>query len=139
LSTIPYPSYRKKYHAAVRWKKSHILKTFTVQTGYNHKYAIHILANEGKMVWAGKGLGLKASQKIRKKRVYKRVYDEAVKKALVPIWIAFNFQYGKLLSPFLRLNITRITRTPRFACSAAVPNPSPPPPPESPRPRHDPL
>ena len=110
----------KQYRKARKREKSKILDTFIDQTGYQRKYAIHILANEGKTVWAGTGVTLKAAHQTRKKRVYRRVYDEDVKKALIPIWEAFNYQCGKLFAPFLRLNIDRIAAEPQFACPAEV-------------------
>ena len=39
----------KNYRVAKKKDKRKILDTFTEQTGYGRKYAIHILANEGKV------------------------------------------------------------------------------------------
>ena len=48
-------------------EKTKILFTFIEQTGYNRKYAIHILSNEGKQKYAGKKLKVKIThQKGRK-------------------------------------------------------------------------
>ena len=104
----------KKYRTADKRKKAKILDTFIEQTGYGRKYAIHILANEGKVKPAGKRVRLKIAHNIKKKRIYPVVYDQAVQAALVLIWEAFNYQCGKLLSPFLNANIDRITAEPKF-------------------------
>jgi len=110
-----------KYQKAVKREKSKILDTFISQTGYGRKYAIHILANEGKVRYtAKKNLKARAVHKGRKGRVYEKVYDDAVRDALVPIWAAFNFMCGKLFAPFLHVNLDRICSEPRFAVAGVV-------------------
>ena len=111
----------KQYRKARKREKSQILDTFVTQTGYGRKYAIHILANEGKRTPVAKRL-LKVSHKSGRKRTYPRVYDEAVCKALIPVWRAFNFQCGKLLAPFLHANIDEIAQDPIFTMSTEVHN-----------------
>jgi len=110
----------KKYRKAQKREKSKILDTFVAQTGYARKYAIHILANEGKVKPVNNRLRAKVSQKSRKKRVYPSVYDTAVRDALAPIWMAFSFLCGKLLAPFLHTNIDAIANDPRFPMSLEV-------------------
>ena len=105
----------RKYRKATRQEKTKILKVFTDQTNYNRKYAIHLLANEGKLKSAGTPVKLKATHHASHKRVYPRLYDRAVLKALLPIWEAFNRQCGKLFAPFLHANIDRIAAEPKFA------------------------
>ena len=46
----------RKYRTAKKQEKTKILDTFIGQTNYGRKYAIHILANEGKARIAGKKL-----------------------------------------------------------------------------------
>ena len=104
----------KKYRTARKKDKSKILDTFIEQTAYGRKYAIHILANEGKLKPLGNKLRLKTTHRSGKKRVYPRYYGDAVKNALVAIWEAFNYQCGKLLAPFLHANIDCIGTDPRF-------------------------
>jgi len=99
----------RKYGTAEKKKKTKILDTFIEQTGFNRKYAIHILANEGRIKPAGKKVRAKITHKIKKKRVYPVTYDKAAQEALALIWEAFNWQYGKLLAPFLHANIDCIT------------------------------
>lgn len=110
----------KNYQKAKKSVKSKILDTFISQTGYERKYAIHLLANEGSVKFIGKNLKAKASQKSRKKRVYARIYDDAVRDALLPIWLAFNCLCGKILAPFLHANVDRIASSPHFALPTAV-------------------
>ena len=103
-----------KYRTAKKKDKTKILDTFIEQTKYGRKYAIHILANEGKVKLWGKKVRLKTTHKSGRKRIYPRYYDDAVKSALVPIWEAFNYQCGKLLAPFLHANIDCIGTDPMF-------------------------
>jgi hypothetical protein len=49
----------RKYRTAKKSEKTKILFTFVEQTEYNRKYAIYILANEGKAKPAGKRSELK--------------------------------------------------------------------------------
>jgi hypothetical protein len=55
----------RKYRTAKKSEKTKILFTFIEQTGYNRKYTIHILANEGKSRTIEKGLKAKITQKRR--------------------------------------------------------------------------
>jgi len=103
-----------KYRRAKKKEKTKILDTFIEQTKYGRKYAIHVLANEGRVKTLGKKVRIKTTHRSDKKRVYPRYYDDAVKNALVPIWEAFNYQCGKLLAPFLHANIDYIGPNPRF-------------------------
>ena len=105
----------KKYRTAKKKDKSKILDTFIEQTKYkSRKYAIHILANEGKIKAAGKRLRLKVAHGSKRKRVYPVVYGKEVVDALFLIWEAFNCQCGKLLAPFLHANIDHIAREGQF-------------------------
>ena len=110
----------RKYRTAKKSVKTKILFTFIEQTGYNRKYAIHLLANEGKIKTIKKGLKAKITSKRVKRRVSPVTYDETVLDALALIWEAFNYQCGKLLAPFLCLNIDSIVKDPRFNVSQKV-------------------
>jgi hypothetical protein len=75
----------RRYQRAGKKQKGYILEEFLHSTGYNRKYAIHILANEGKTSWTRRsdeavGLRMKASYRggKRHKAGRKRVYDEAL-------------------------------------------------------------
>jgi hypothetical protein len=108
----------RKYRQANKRGKTKILDTFTAQTGYGRKYAIHVLAGEGRLKPSPTPVKLKAAHRAGRKRTYPRVYDEAVREALIPIWEAFNYQCGKLLAPFLHSNIDRIAAEPGFPVPA---------------------
>ena len=108
-----------KYRKVGKREKTAILDTFVEQTGYGRKYAIHLLANEGKCRVIGR-TRFKAAHTGGRKRVYEKTYDGDVLDALVPIWEAFNRQCGKLLAPFIRANIEAIAGEPRFAVSNGV-------------------
>jgi hypothetical protein len=110
----------RKYRTAKKSEKTKILFAFTGQTGYNRKYAIHILANEGKIKTVKKKLKAKITSKKLRKRIYPVTYDEAVQGALTLVWEAFNCQCGKLLAPFLRANIDSIAKEPRFNFSRKI-------------------
>jgi hypothetical protein len=97
-----------RYRKADKKGKGQILKEFIALTGYNRKYAIHLLANEGKAICrriGGQLVALKAQHKTRKKRKYEKLYDEAVREKLFLVWKNFGWQCGKLLAPFLRENL----------------------------------
>ena len=112
----------KKYRLSAKKEKSRILDTFIGQTKYGRKYAIHILANEGKLKFVGKKLKAKITHKTKRKRVYPVIYSTDVLEALEPIWRAFNYQCGKLLAPFLHANIDSIVMEPRFKYEEQVIN-----------------
>jgi len=110
----------KKYRNADKKKKTKILDTFIEQTGYDRKYAIHILANEGRINYVKKRVRVKTTHKKMKRRFYPVTYDKAGQEALALVWEAFNYQCGKLLTPFLHANIDRIINDPKFKFSAEV-------------------
>jgi len=110
----------KEYRLSTKKKKTNILDLFIKQTGYGRKYAIHILANEGKIKHVGKKLKVKITHDAKKKRVYPVVYGKDVLDALKPIWEAFNYQCGKLFAPFLHANINSIVTDPKLKCVKEV-------------------
>ena len=112
----------RKYRTAKKREKTKILDTFIGQTNYGRKYAIHILANEGKVKLTEKKLKVEITHKNKKKRVYPVMYGKDVLAALEPIWKAFNYQCGKLLAPFLHATIDSISKDPDFKCEEDVIN-----------------
>ena len=110
----------KNYRSADKKGKTKILDTFIEQTGFTRKYAIYILANEGRIKGAVKKVRLKATHKSKIKRAYPQFYDKAVQVALALIWEAFNYQCGKLLAPFLHANIDIIVSEPHFSARKEV-------------------
>jgi len=68
------------------WKvkiPGYIHRTDRIRTG---KYAVHILANKGKVKYGRNRVRLKVAHGSKKKRVYPRVYDQAVLDAPIPVW-----------------------------------------------------
>jgi len=82
-------SLRTRYQQAKRPEKRKILDEFTAATGYHRKYAVSLLK------------GSVAKHKRTKVRRRPRLYNEAVKDALIVIWKASNQLCSKRLVPFL--------------------------------------
>jgi len=74
---------RDRYARASRHEKSVILDEFTALTGYHRKHAIRVLNA--------------ASVRVGERRTGRRVYDEAVRMALVVVWEAADRICGKRL------------------------------------------
>lgn len=99
--------YAKEYQQAAKKEKGKILDTLCKATGYNRKYAMHLLSNWGKVKLVridGKLIKLKAGIKRRKpysKR--KRIYDNEFQEALIEIWKFSDYICGKGLKPFIKV------------------------------------
>jgi hypothetical protein len=97
-----------KYSIADRKGKHRILDDFVHVSEYNRKYAIHLLANwgkvklrtvEGKLVRFVVGKPTK-----RRKRAPRRIYGQTVRKAVQKLWQLFDYMCGKRLAvPALRV------------------------------------
>ena len=96
----------KRYQKAKKKEKTCILNELVKTTGYNRKYALHVLANSEKTTTVhlfGKTIRLKASpQKRRKGGGRKPIYTDEFATALRAIWIFFRYRCGKILAPFIR-------------------------------------
>jgi hypothetical protein len=79
---------RPRYLKASKKEKSKILDEFVANTGYNRKYAIHLLKNG-------------AAKKTSKKAGRKPKYGPDVNAALVTVWEASGHLCGKRLKPFM--------------------------------------
>jgi hypothetical protein len=95
-----------RYRKSDRKEKSAILNEFCQSTGYNRKYALHLLANWGKtevIKLAGEMVRLKAdARKRRKGGGRKPLYGPEVIASLRVIWAFFWYRCGKLLAPLMR-------------------------------------
>ena len=78
---------RQRYQAADRAGKKMILDEFTQVTGYHRKHAIRVLTTQ------------RACEP--KTRAVRRVYQEAVKEALIVLWEAADRICGKRLKTIL--------------------------------------
>jgi hypothetical protein len=95
-----------RYRQSDRKTKSKILDEFVQATGYNRKYALHILTRWVKdsfLTADGKPVKLKAgTPKRRKGGGRKPVYGPEVIASLRIIWAFFWYRCGKLLAPLIR-------------------------------------
>jgi len=114
----------QRYRTSDKKGKKTILDEFIETTGYNRKYAIHLLSNWGKKkirMIDGQSVELVVGEpKSYKKKVVKRIYDEAVKEALKKIWETFDYMCGKRLVVLLRINIDVFCETEDFSISEEV-------------------
>jgi hypothetical protein len=100
-----------RYRQATKGGKRVILDEFTELTGFHRKYAIKVLKAAAKTCLTevyGRVVVRKAERKKRAKREYPKYYDESVQKMLLRVWSRFDCQCGKLLAPFMRLNLDTI-------------------------------
>ena len=87
---------RQRYQAVDRPSKKMILDEFTQVTGYHRKHAIRVLTTQP------------ASEP--KTRSVRRVYQEAVKEALIVLWEAADRICGKRLKALLPLLVKAMER-----------------------------
>lgn len=99
--------YAKEYQKATKKEKGKILNTLCKTTGYNRKYAMHLLSNWGKIKLVridGKLIKLKAGKKGRKPYPNrKRIYDKEFQEALIEVWEFSDYLCGKRLKPFIKV------------------------------------
>jgi hypothetical protein len=118
----------KRYRAANKKGKTKILDEFTATTGYNRKYAVHILKNHGRTVSGtadGKPVKYRAGKP--KKDVKSRggggrpkKYGDDVIGAVCRVWEFFDYQCGKLLAPLIRLMIDFLAADPEFGITPLI-------------------
>jgi hypothetical protein len=112
-----------RYRRAKKAEKTVILDEYLENTGYNRKYAIHLLANEGLVKHCridGKPVKLAVTHGKRKKRVYQRYYDEEVQKALIRLWKFFRQMCAQRLRPLIQSNIEVLKKSGRFGIGEEV-------------------
>jgi len=102
----------KRYQQAGKKEKTGILDELVKTTGYNRKYALHILANWGKtatVCLSGKTVRLKAAPRKRKKGGGRKpIYTGEFVTVLRAIWVFFWYRCGKILAPFIREQIRHL-------------------------------
>jgi hypothetical protein len=112
------------YRQAGKKEKTKILDEFIRQTGYNRKYALHLLTHWGKSTFLavdGKPVKLKAgTAKRRKGGGRKPVYGPEAIASLRVIWAFFWRRRGKLLAPLLREQTTFFQAWPPFHITTEV-------------------
>src|ERR1017187_292249 len=87
---------KQRYQAADRVGKKMILDEFTQVTGYHRKHAIRVLTTQ--------------PTSEPKTRAVRRVYQEAVKEALIVLWEASDRICGKRLKALLPLLVEAMER-----------------------------
>jgi hypothetical protein len=95
----------KQYQKSNKKEKTRILNMLIESSGYNRKYAMHILANWGKtanVYLDGKTIKLKAPRKRKKGVGRKPKYSGGFVIALRKIWAFFSYRCGKILAPFMQ-------------------------------------
>lgn len=107
-----------RYQQAKKKEKGRILDEFVETTGYNRKYAIHILSHEGKRylrkVDANSGwVRLKVTHQggSRAHSGRKKTYEEPIQGCILKIWRYFDHMCSKLLKAFIVSNIDDLYRS----------------------------
>ena len=104
----------KRYCTAGKKQKTKIIDEFIATTGYNRKYAIHILKNTAYVkVTHFNNVARQSVQvitKTRKKRNYKKYYGQDVQQEVIRLWIFSMYLCAKRLVPFIRDNIDYFTQ-----------------------------
>ena len=99
----------KRYCTAGKKNKTKILDEFIATTGYNRKYAIHVLKNTAYIKVTHFNTVARQSvqliTKTRKKRNYEKYYGQAVQEHVIRLWIFSMYLCAKRLVPFIRDNI----------------------------------
>jgi hypothetical protein len=86
----------ERYRSGARAAKLRILDEFVAVTGYHRKHAIRVLNTSG------------TTEATRRPRL--RLYDEAVREALVVLWEASDRVCGKRLKPLLPVLVPALER-----------------------------
>ena len=99
----------KRYCTASKKNKTKIIDEFIATTGYNRKYAIHVLKNSAYVkVTHFNNVARQSVQvitKTRKKRKYEKYYGQDVQQEVIRLWIFSMYLCAKRLVPFIRDNI----------------------------------
>jgi len=116
--------YAKRYRKAKKPEKTKILNEYLELLGKgNRKHAIFILNREGKKQLrfiGGKNVNVVITGNHRRKRVYKKYYDDEVAAVLIKLWKFFRYICGERLVPLLRANIDVISRKRRFGITPEI-------------------
>jgi hypothetical protein len=99
---------RERYQASTKSDKSKLLNDFVAITGFHRKYATRILRdNEAAIV-------------PRRPVTYKRIYDEAVKEALIVLWEAEDRICGKRLKAIIPVLLVSLESHKRLKLDVGV-------------------
>lgn len=99
----------KRYCTASKKNKTKIIDEFIATTGYNRKYAIHVLKNSAYVkVTHFNNVARQSVQvitKTGKKRKYEKYYGQDVQQEVIRLWIFSMYLCAKRLVPSIRDNI----------------------------------
>ncbi len=99
----------KRYCTAGKKEKTKIIDEFIATTGYNRKYAIHVLKNSARIKTTHfnnkERKSVQTAIKPRKKRIFKKYYGEDVRNEVIHLWIYSMYQCSKRLAAFIRDNL----------------------------------
>jgi hypothetical protein len=116
--------YAKRYRRAQKAEKTRILDEYLKLLGKgNRKYEIYALNREGKkqLRLAGTNYAnVEISSARRKKRIYKKYYDDEVAEVLVKLWKFFRYICGERLVPLIRANLDAISGKRRFGINTEI-------------------
>ena len=87
----------ERYRSADRRGKGHILDEFVAMTGFHRKHAMRLLRE-------------KRPAKAQGVRPERRIYDEAVRTALIVLWEASDRLCGKRLRPLIPILMEAMER-----------------------------
>jgi hypothetical protein len=114
----------QRYRRKDRKGKQQTLDEFCHTTGYHRKYAIHLLSNWGRESFRrvdGRVVRLIVGKPARRKRrIGRRLYNEAVRAAVRRLWGFFDYMCGKRLAVLIRLNAEVLHREPSLDIDATV-------------------
>jgi hypothetical protein len=112
----------KRYRGATRDGKQKILDEFVATTGYNRKYASHLLSRWGTSTYTlldGELLKLTAGRpRKRPPREGRPTYPHSLDHLLERLWVLHNCACGKRLAPALKENREALLRSPTLGISA---------------------
>jgi len=100
-----------RYRASSFQEKSRILSEFVASTGYNRKYACHLLSYWGLatlVMIEGKPVELKAGAPRHVLRSGRKIYDHRVDEALKRLWMLLDQECGKRLAVAIREHISQL-------------------------------
>jgi len=98
---------RERYRRASKQEKARILDEFVSLTGYHRKHAIRVLGSNSERPTTQRPIG-------------KRIYDEAVKEALIVLWEASDRICGKRLKAILPILVESMERNGHLDLDAEV-------------------
>lgn len=102
-----------RYRASTYSERRKLLDQFITETGYNRKYASHLLLRWGlsKFLQIDDQLvKLKAGKPKRRTRTGRRTYDQRVDVALHRLWKLFDHMCGKRLAVVIRSNLSTVAK-----------------------------